>query len=135
MTQLSTINSERSTSRTLRVALVGCGKIADQHVLAINRIPDCQIVAICDQELLMARQLGERFGISECFSGLEEMLQASSPDVVHIPRPPQSHYTLPRKCLESESHVYVEKPFTITATEAASLIQLADSRNLKITAG
>lgn len=119
----------------LRIAIVGCGKIADQHVLAINRIPDCQIVAICDRELLMARQLGERFGISECFSGLEEMLQASSPDVVHITTPPQSHYTLARKCLESGSHVYVEKPFSVTADEAASLIQLADSRNLKITAG
>jgi predicted dehydrogenase len=104
-------------------------------VHAIHRIPDCQIVAVCDRELLMARQLGERFGISECFSGLEEMLQVSSPDVVHIITPPQSHYTLARKCLEAGSHVYVEKPFTITADEAASLIQLANRRNLKITAG
>jgi predicted dehydrogenase len=104
-------------------------------VHAIRRIPDCQIVAVCDRELLMARQLGGRFGISECFAGLEEMLQASSPDVVHITTPPQSHYTLARKCLEAGSHVYVEKPFTITADEAASLIQLADCRNLKITAG
>jgi predicted dehydrogenase len=119
----------------LRIAIVGCGKIADQHVLAINRISDCQIVSLCDRELLMARQLGERFGISECFSGLEEMLQATSPDVVHITTPPQSHYTLARKCLEAGSHVYVEKPFTITADEAASLIQLADHSNLKITAG
>ena len=119
----------------LRIAIVGCGKIADQHVHAIHRIPDCRIVAVCDRELLMARQLGERFGISECFSGLEEMLQASSPDVVHITTPPQSHYTLARKCLEAGSHVYVEKPFTITADEAASLIQLADRPNLKITAG
>jgi predicted dehydrogenase len=119
----------------LKIALIGCGKIADQHVHAIHRISDCQIVAVCDRELLMARQLGERFGISECFSGLEEMLQASSPDVVHITTPPQVHYTLARKCLEAGSHVYVEKPFTITADEAASLIQIADRRNLKITAG
>ena len=60
-----------------------------------------------------------------------EMLQATSPDVVHITTPPQSHYSLARQCLESGSHVYLEKPFTITASEAESLIQLAEELRLK----
>ena len=58
-----------------KLPIVGCGKVADQHVQAIHRIPDCKIVALCDRELLMAKQLGERFGISACFSDLREMLQ------------------------------------------------------------
>jgi predicted dehydrogenase len=118
-----------------RIAIVGCGKIADQHVQAIQRIPGSEIVSLCDQELLMARQLGERFGVSECFSDLAEMLDEMSPAVVHITTPPQGHYTLAKKCLESGAHVYLEKPFTVTAEEAESLIRLADSRGLKITAG
>ena len=125
----------RLIARTLRVALVGCGKIADQHVLAIHRIPDCRIVALCDRELLMAKQLGERCGVSECFSDLSEMLRATTPIVVHITTPPQSHFSLAKQCLEFGSHVYLEKPFTVTAAEAESLIQLADRRDLKITAG
>jgi predicted dehydrogenase len=133
--RLSTINTQRSTSRTLRVALVGCGKIADQHVFAIQRIPDCRIVALCDRELLMAKQLGERCDVSECFSDFHEMLRAITPDVVHITTPPQSHFSLANQCLESGSHVYLEKPFTVTAAEAEALIQLAFSRDLKITAG
>jgi predicted dehydrogenase len=119
----------------LRIALVGCGKIADQHVLAINRIPHCQIVSLCDRELLMARQLGERFGISEFFAGLEEMLHASSPDIVHITTPPQSHFAIAYQCLEAGAHVYVEKPFTVTAAEAEELIALANSKKLYLTAG
>jgi predicted dehydrogenase len=119
----------------LRVVLVGCGKIADQHVQAINRISDCGVVALCDREPLMAKQLGERFGISKCFSDLREMLQSTSPDVVHITTPPQSHYVLARECLKAGNHVYLEKPFTVTAEEAESLIQLADCKNVKITAG
>jgi predicted dehydrogenase len=119
----------------LGVAIVGCGKIADQHVLAIHRIPDCHIVALCDRELLMAKQLGERFGISSCFSDLREMLRSGEPDVVHITTPPQSHYSIAKECLEFGSHVYLEKPFTVTADEAESLINLAQSRDLKITAG
>jgi predicted dehydrogenase len=119
----------------LRVAIVGCGKIADQHVQAIHRIPDCTIVSVCDRELLMGRQLGERFGVKECFSELAQMLQSTSPDVVHITTPPQSHFSLAQQCLESGSHVYLEKPFTVTAREAESLIQLAEARGLKVTVG
>ena len=119
----------------LKIGIVGCGKIADQHVDAIHRIPDCEVVALCDREPLMAKQLGERFGISACFSELSEMLEAARLDVVHITTPPQSHYSLAKQCLESGSHVYLEKPFTITAGEAESLIRLAERRDLKITAG
>jgi predicted dehydrogenase len=119
----------------LRIAIVGCGKVADQHVQAIHRIPDCRIVSLCDRELLMAKQLGERLGIEECFSDLQEMMQSAAPDVVHITTPPQSHLSLARQCLESGCHVYLEKPFTITAGEADSLIQFAEGRSLKMTVG
>ena len=119
----------------LKIGIVGCGKIADQHVDAIHRISDCEVVALCDREPLMAKQLGERFGISACFSELSEMLKVARLDVVHITTPPQSHYSLAKQCLESGSHVYLEKPFTITAGEAESLIRIAERCDLKITAG
>src|SRR5439155_4397130 len=119
----------------LRIAIIGCGKVADQHVQAIHRIPDCEIVSLCDRELLMAKQLGGRFDISECFSDLQEMLQAATPDVVHITTPPQSHFSLARQSLEGGSHVYLEKPFALTAEDVKSLIQLANSCDLRITAG
>ena len=49
---------------TLRIAIIGCGKIADQHLLAFRRIGGGEVVALCDREVLMANQLGERFGIA-----------------------------------------------------------------------
>src|SRR5213079_2092376 len=119
----------------LKIAIVGCGKVADQHVDAIHRVRDCEIVSLCDRELLMAKQLGERFGISGCFSDLEEMLQSSSPNVVHITTPPQSHYSLAKQCLEFGINVYLEKPFTVTAQEAESVVELAERRRLKLTVG
>ena len=121
--------------KNLRVAIIGCGKIADQHVLSCRRIAGCEVVALCDREVLMARQLGERFGIGACFDDAAEMLRATKPDVVHITTPPQGHFTLAKQCLESGSHVYLEKPFTVTAPEAEELIRLAENRGLKITAG
>lgn len=119
----------------LRVAIVGCGKIADQHVHAIHRIPDCTIVSLCDREVLMAKQMGERFGVLDSFSDLAQMLKSASPDIVHITTPPQSHFSLAQQCLESGSHVYLEKPFTVTSQEAESLIRLAETCGLKSTVG
>jgi len=109
----------------LRIAIIGCGKIADHHVQGIHRIPGAGIVAACDHEPLMARQLAERFGIGGCFADVAEMLRAPSPDVVHLTTPPQSHYALGRQCLDAGCHVYIEKPFTVTAAEAESLIDMA----------
>jgi predicted dehydrogenase len=119
----------------IRVAIIGCGKIADQHVHAIRRIPGSTVVAACDRELLMARQLAERFHVEGCFDDVGEMLRQVAPDVVHITTPPQSHHQLGRQCLEAGSHAYIEKPFTVTAGEASSLIELAQQRGLSVTAG
>jgi predicted dehydrogenase len=119
----------------LKIAIVGCGKIADQHVHAIRRIPDCTIVGVCDREPLMAKQLAERFAIDMCLSDLAELLETARPDVVHLTTPPQSHFPLAKQCLKFGSHVYLEKPFTITASEAESLIHFAESCDLKITVG
>jgi predicted dehydrogenase len=120
---------------TLRIGIIGCGKIADQHLLAFRRIGGCEVVAVCDREPLMAGQLAERFGIAGIFSDAGEMLRATKPEVVHITTPPLGHYPLAKQCLEAGAHVYLEKPFTVTADEATELIALAENRGLKITAG
>src|SRR5690349_5141387 len=97
----------------LKVAIVGCGKIADWHASQIQRIKGCEIVGVCDSEPLMARQLCERFGVKGSYSSVPDLLTDARPDVVHITTPPQSHFEIAKACLERGSHVYVEKPFTV----------------------
>lgn len=119
----------------LKVALVGCGLVADQHISQIQRVRNCQVVGVCDREPLMARQLADRFHVARCFSEVAEMLKAVRPDVIHITTPAQSHFPLAKMCLEAGSSVYVEKPFTVTASQAEELIGLAEKRGLKMTVG
>ena len=119
----------------LKVAIVGCGKIADAHALQLQRIEGCEIVGVCDREPLMARQLYERFPVKKYFSELTQLLNETRPDVVHVTTPPESHFNIAKVCLEEGCHVYVEKPFTIYEDEARKLIALANERGLKVTAG
>jgi predicted dehydrogenase len=119
----------------LKVAIVGCGKIADAHASVIQRIQGCEIVGVCDREPLMAQQLRERFPVRKCFSGLAELLSEARPDVVQITTPPASHFEIAKFCLEHGCHVYVEKPFTLDADQAQRLVDLAETKGVKLTAG
>lgn len=119
----------------LKIGIVGCGKIADAHASQIQRIKGCEIVGVCDQEPLMARQLYERFPIKRYFGDLTALLSEAQPDVVHITTPPGSHFEIARTCLERGCHVYVEKPVTVNAEEAQTLLALAEEKGLKLTAG
>jgi predicted dehydrogenase len=119
----------------LKVAIVGCGKIADAHAAAIQRIKNCRIVGVYDQEELMARQLYERFPIDNFYSDFAVLLDKASPDVVHITTPPQSHFPIAKQCLEGGCHVYVEKPITLDGGEAIDLINFAEAKGLRLTAG
>ncbi len=119
----------------IKVGIIGCGKIADQHAQQIKRISGCDIVGVCDSEELMAKQLHERFGARGYYSDAAKMLDETGPDVVHVTTPAQSHYALGKLCLEAGCHVYIEKPFTLNTAEAEELIAIANGRGLKLTAG
>jgi len=119
----------------LKVAIVGCGKIADAHATQILRVGGCEIVGVCDREPLMARQLYERFKVKRYFTDLAELVSEARPDVLHITTPPESHFDIARFCLEHHCHVYVEKPFTLDVHQAQQLVDLAEERGLKLTVG
>ena len=63
------------------------------------------------------------------------MLRATKPQVVHITTPPQSHFPLAKQCLAAGCHVYIEKPFTVSAEEAQTLIEHANHAGMQLTAG
>lgn len=123
------------TGKMLKIAIVGCGKIADAHASVVQHLPGCEIVGVCDSEPLMARQLYERFRVKQWFSGLAELLNQCNPDVVHVTTPPEHHFDIAWSCLAHGCHVYVEKPFTLYADQAEQLVAFAEEKRLKLTVG
>lgn len=117
----------------MKVGIVGCGKIADDHVQLIQAMPDCQVVGVVDREELMAMQLAERFKIAEYFTDVRTLLEHAKPQVVHVTTPPQSHFEIASLCLNAGVHTIVEKPFTVNGEEARRLVELAERTNRKIT--
>lgn len=120
----------------LKIALVGCGKIADGHIEEIQKMRGrAQVVAVCDREPLMAEQAAVRYSVPRFYDRYEDMLEREAPDVVHVATPPQSHLPLARAAIDSGCHVYVEKPLAMNAAEARALVEHAKSAGKKLTVG
>lgn len=120
----------------LKVAIIGCGKIADGHIEEIQKMPSRAVVtAVCDLELLMAEQIAVRYGIERHYDNMDRLLAEERPDVVHITTPPQSHLALGMKAIDAGAHVYVEKPLTLNHEDSKRLIDHAERANKKLTVG
>lgn len=120
----------------LKVAIVGCGKIADGHVEEIRKLPElAELVAVCDREIEMARQLAVRQAIRGVYDDVDAMLAKVRPDVVHIATPPQVHLMLAKKAIDAGAHVLVEKPLTLSHADSKTLIEYAESKGKKVCIG
>lgn len=109
--------------------------MADQHAVQILKVRTASLVAACDSEPLMAKQMAERFRIPAWFTDVDEMLASARPDVVHVTTPPQSHLQIGKKCIEAGASAYIEKPFTLNTADAVELIEAANRKGVKLTAG
>lgn len=118
---------------TLRVALVGCGKAAENHVLQIQHIPHVKLVSVCDREPLMAEQLATRYAVPNSYADYARMLEQERPDVVHITTPPQSHSDLAMTAFRYGCHVLMEKPITCSHVDTQRLLASAKAVDRKLT--
>jgi predicted dehydrogenase len=117
---------------TLRIAIVGCGKIADSHIEQVRAVGKGTVVAVCDREALMAEQLAVRFDIPAHYTDISRMLAEQSVDVVHIATPPDSHVALSTLVFKAGCHVFLEKPVALTGHETRQILDAATQANRKL---
>ena len=122
-----------STS-SLRVAIVGCGRIATSgHLPALAEIAPTglgSLVAVCDTDRERAERVGRLAGVPH-FLSFEETFGRAKPDVVIIATLPPSHRALAIQALDAGCHVLCEKPIAMNLAEAVAMVAAAD-RNQRL---
>jgi len=118
---------------TLKVGIVGCGKIAEGHVAEIQKIGCARVVAVCDLEPILAEQLALRHSVPHWYADFDRMLSEQRLDVIHVATPPRSHLGLAKKSAEAGCHVFMEKPLAMNAKEGRSLIECMERAGRKLT--
>jgi predicted dehydrogenase len=119
----------------LRVALVGCGQIADAHLQEIRKIPGVELVGVCDQLVPLAEQAAARFGIQGVFTNVSELLCTARPQVLHVTTPPHTHRPIALAAFAAGAHAYIEKPFSLDAAEADEILAAAAAAGVKVCVG
>ncbi|MEN3323150.1 Gfo/Idh/MocA family oxidoreductase [Mariniflexile soesokkakense] len=66
------------------------------------------------------------------FRSLDDMLADNNIELVVVNTPNVTHFDFSKKTINAGKHLVIEKPFTVTETEAEELIQLAKDKNVLI---
>jgi predicted dehydrogenase/nucleoside-diphosphate-sugar epimerase len=118
----------------LRVAFVGAGQMARHHLRIVQQLPvRAVVVGVHDRAAVPAEEFAQLAG-ARAF-GSREALFAERPDVVHVCTPPATHVEAAQAALQAGAHVYVEKPFALTAREARTVLDAARARGRLVCAG
>lgn len=107
----------------MRVAVIGAGWIAADHVGRIARTPGIELAAVCDLDEQRARTLaGER----PVYRDWRELLEHESLDAVFICTPPLAHRAPALAALERGIHTYLEKPIARGLEDAWAIVSAAE---------
>ncbi len=106
----------------VRLAVVGLGQWGRHHVRILAQLPGVDLVGVVDRDRREALHLAQRFE-TRPYADYRELL--GRVQAVSIAVPTALHYQIARDFLEAGAHVLVEKPMTVTAEEAAHLVELA----------
>ena len=117
--------------KKLQVGIIGAGFIGRQHIEAIRRIPNTEVVAISEYNKEVARKIADEFGIEHAYGNVDEMIADVSLDVIHNCTPSNMHYELNKTVLNAGIHLYCEKPLTLTSGESEELVELVEEKGLK----
>lgn len=122
------------THSKIRFALVGCGRIAANHVRAIqDHKQECELVAACDIVPERAREIAATYGPScvPC-TDYAEMLKRGDIDVVCVCTPSGLHPQHGIQAATAGKHVVSEKPMATTLEGCDNLIRACDENKRQL---
>jgi predicted dehydrogenase len=115
----------------MKIGVIGLGYWGPNLVRNFLAQKEVIKVVACDLQENRLQSIKEKFPAAELTRDCAELIDSDA-DAIIIATPVDTHYQFAKKALEAGKHIWVEKPFTSASEEAEELIELAESKNLKI---
>lgn len=110
-------------STTLRIALLGAGRIGQVHARTIvQRVPSAHLVAIADPMPNAAAQVASQYGVTHITTDCMQLINDPSIDAVMICTPTDTHATYIKAAAAAKKHIFCEKPIALDLAETDSAI-------------
>jgi predicted dehydrogenase len=123
-----------STGSSPRIALIGCGAIAESYYLpALAKQPRVlEALTLVDQNIDRARKLASTFNVKQCFTDYHDVLEGV--DGVIIALPTHLHHPVSMEFLSRGVPVLCEKPLAESADKARQMVDQAHQRGAALAA-
>jgi predicted dehydrogenase len=120
--------------RRLRMALIGCGAVAEWcHLPAAKRVRQIEVVSVVDTNLERAERLARRFGVSHWGADLGQLPGGIDGAVVAVPN--RHHGAVAGECLRRGIPILLEKPLAATVEEAQAIAALSERTGVLLQIG
>jgi len=118
--------------RRIRFALVGCGRIARNHLSALEGTRDqAELVAVCDVDAAAMREAASKNG-ARGYGSLTALLAESDPDVVVLATPSGLHPEQAIQIAQAGRHVMTEKPMATRWEDGKRMVQACDNAGVRL---
>lgn len=108
----------------LRVAVIGAGNIAQQHLPVLTTHPDCEVAVLCDTAPDVLARTAERFGVRETAPELGEVLGRDDVDAIFVLVSVLHVARVAAACIAARVPTFLEKPPGICSADTARLAEL-----------
>ena len=117
----------------VRWGVLGVANIAVKQVIpAMQQGSWSEVTAIASRDLAKANQAAEKLGIRKAYGSYEELLADEEVEAIYNPLPNHLHAPWTIKAAEAGKHVLCEKPISLNAREAETLLGVRDRTGVKI---
>jgi predicted dehydrogenase len=108
--------------------MLGTGSISYHHLVAWQRMPGVEIVALCNRTIEKARRRADQFGIDQAhvYSEHEALLDSEELDFVDIATAPAIHRTQVEAAAARGVPIICQKPLAPTLEDAQAMIDVCD---------
>ena len=113
----------------MKLAMIGCGYVANMYRAALPLYPRLELVGVLDRDAERARTMAEMTG-AKVYADLDEALADGSVEMVLNFTNPRAHLEVTTAALNAGKHVYTEKPLAMEHEDAVGLVALAKEKNL-----
>lgn len=114
----------------IRWGIIGTGGIATTLASDLRLMPDASLVAVGSRSQSTADEFGARFDVPHRHATYDDLVNDPDVDAVYVSTPHPGHHNAALSAINAGKAVLVEKPFTMNAKEASSLIDAARSRGV-----
>ena len=122
-------------AESIRVLIVGLGKMGCSHSRAYHRLEGFEIVGLASHNLTQRDDLPSELLDYPRFDSYEEALAELKPDAVSINTWPSTHADYAIKAFAAGAHVFLEKPMAETVEQAKRVIDAARAAQRKLVIG